>query len=148
MIFEEYYRTYRSYRKIKGEINELENKKINLSSMVDIQAIPPKDSIGGTNTKEDKLLMYTAMLEEVETKLFKKKKIIKKLREQLKESELELRESKEELDKVYLYKYIEKLKWYQICTKIGYEKSKTYYLINEVDEKLSKIKLVEKNGKI
>lgn len=148
MIFEEYYRTYRSYRKIKGEINELENKKINLSNMVDIQAIPPKDSIGGINTKEDKLLMYTAMLEEVETKLFKKKKIIKKLREQLKESELELRESKEELDKVYLYKYIEKLKWYQICTKIGYEKSKTYYLINEVDEKLEKIKFVEKNGKI
>ena len=114
MIFEEYYRTYRSYRKIKGEINELENKKINLSSMVDIQAIPPKDGIGGTNTKEDKMLMYTAMLEEVETKLFKKKEMIKKLREQLKESELELRESREDLDKVYLYKYIEKLKWYQI----------------------------------
>lgn len=148
MIFEEYYRTYRSYRKIKGEINELENKKINLSSMVDIQAIPPKDSIGGSNTKEDKMLMYTAMLEEVETKLFKKKKIIKKLREQLNENELELRESKELLDKVYLYKYIEKLKWYQICTKIGYEKTKTYDFINEVDEILSKIKIAEKNGKI
>ena len=92
--------------------------------MVDIQAIPPKDSIGGTNTKEDKLLMYTAMLEEVETKLFKKKKIIKELKEQLRETEKELRESTEDLDKVYLYKYVEKLKWYQICVKIHFEKTK------------------------
>lgn len=148
MIFEEYYKKYRLFVKIRGEINELENKKINLNSMVDIQAIPPKDSVGGTNTKEDKMLMYTAMLEELEIKLLKKKKIIKELRTQLREIEQELSESKEILDKVYLYKYIEKLKWYQICKKIGYEKSKTYYLINEIDEKLSKIKLVEKNGKI
>ena len=60
----------------------------------------------------------------------------------------ELRESTEDLDKVYLYKYVEKLKWYQICVKIHFEKTKTYELINEVDEKLSKIRIAEKNGKI
>ena len=147
MIFEEYYKKYKSYIKIKKEINELENKKINLMSMVDVQAIPPKDGTGGTNSKADKMLTYAAELEEVEIELEKNKKIIRELKKQLKDKETDLRESKEVLDNIYLYKYIEKLKWYQICTKIGYEKTKTYDLINEVDEILRKIKIAEKNGK-
>lgn len=148
MLYEEYFKKYLKLKKVKGEINKLENKKIFLMSMVDVQAIPPKDSIGGTNTKEDKMLFYTAELEQVELDLIKRKDIVKELKKQLREKEEELRESDEELDKVYLYKYIDKLKWYQICPKIGYEKTKTYDLINEVDENLSKIKIAEKNGKI
>lgn len=148
MIFEEYFTKYLKIKKVKKEINQLNNKKINLIGMVDVQAIPPKDSIGGTNTKEDKMLFYAAELEEVESDLIKNKKILEELKRQLIEKEEDLRDSEEVLDRVYLYKYIEKLKWYQIGPKIGYEKTKTYDLINKVDENLSKIKLAEKNGKI
>lgn len=148
MIFEEYYKKYRTYKKIKKEINDLENKKINLMRMVDVQAIPPKDNIGGVGILEDKMLVYTAELEQVELDLDKNKRIINEIKSQLKEVESELRESKEILDNIYLYKYIEKLKWYQICQKIGYEKTKTYDFINEVELILNKIRITEKNGKI
>lgn len=147
MIFEEYYRTYRNYRKTRGQVNDLENKRINLMSMVGLQS-PSTDNLGGSNSLTDKMTMYVAELEEVELNLFKKKKIVEEIKLQLKEKEGELRESKEILDKVYLYKYVDNLKYNQIGLKIGYEKTKTYELINEVDERLSKIKIAEKNGKI
>ena len=35
-----------------------------------------------------------------------------------------------------------------MVSNIHFEKTKTYELINEVDERLSKIKCAEKNGKI
>lgn len=146
MIFEEYYKKYRIYVKIRGEINDLEIEKIKLDNMVDIQAVAPKESSRGCS-KVDTMLIYTAKKEEVETKLFRKKNMLKELKRQLKEKEIELRESNELLDKIYLYKYIEKLKWYEICTKIGYEKTKTYDFINKVDETLSKIKIAEKKEK-
>ena len=146
MIFEEYYKKYRIFVKIRGEINDLEIEKIKLDNMVDIQAVPPKESIG-TGSKVDTMLIYTAKKEELETKLFRKKNLIKEIRSQLREKEEELRCSNNILDKVYLYKYVEKLKWYEICRKIGYEKTKTYDFINEVDEILSKIRIAEKKEK-
>lgn len=146
MIFEEHYKKYRIFVKIRGEINDLEIEKIKLDNMVDIQAVPPKESIG-SNSKVDTMLIYTAKKEELETKLFKKKNLIKEVRAQLREKEEDLKVSKERLDKVYLYKYIEKLKWYEICRKIGYEKTKTYEFINEVDTILSKIRITEKKEK-
>ena len=54
MLYEEYFRKYLKLKDEKGGVNKLENKKIFLMSMVDVQAIPPKDSIGGTNIKEEK----------------------------------------------------------------------------------------------
>ena len=80
MIFEEYYKKYRTYKKIKKEINDLENKKINLMRMVDVQAIPPKDNIGGVGILEDKMLVYTAELEQVELDLDKNKRIINEIK--------------------------------------------------------------------
>ena len=146
MLYEEYYKKYLKLKNTKKDLNELEDKKISLMGMVDIKSTSPKDS-GGTNAKEDKMLVYTAELEYVETNLIKNKNIIKEIEKQLKDKELELRSSKEDLDKVYLYKYIDKLKWYQICIKIDCEKTKTYNLINEIKKNLQKIKIAEKNGK-
>lgn len=148
MLFEEYFEKILKLKKTKKEINKLDNKKIDLMRLVDIQAIQPKDNLGGTNSKEDKMLLYTAELEIVEKKLAKEKRILKELKKQIKEKEEDLRESSEILDKVYLYKYIDNLKYYQIGIKIGYEKTKTYNLINRVDEILEKIRSTEKNGKI
>jgi chromosome condensin MukBEF ATPase and DNA-binding subunit MukB len=147
MVYEEYYKKYQKYKDIKKEINRLENKKISLMGMVDVQSVAPKNGTG-TNKKEDKMLYYTGELEETELEIEKQKKILKEVEEQLKKTELELRKSNEMLDKVYLYKYVEHLKYYQISIKIGYEKTKTYELINEIKNKLGKIKKsAEKNGK-
>ena len=147
MIYEEYYKKFRNYGQIKKEINDLENKKISLMRMADIQAIAPKDG-NGINNDKDKFGIYLAELEEVENILIKDKKVLEELKKQLKEKEKELRESKEILDKVYLYKYLYKMKYLQIAPKIGYEKTKTYDLINEVAKNLEKIAFAEKNGKM
>lgn len=147
MIYEEHYLKCLKYKKTKKEINTLENKKISLMSMVDLQAVPPKEVIG-TNTKEDKMLKYVEELEETEISIEKNKKIEEEIKIQLKEKEKDLRKSKELLDKVYLYKYLEHLNYYQVAIKINYGKTKTYDLINEIAENLEKIKIAEKNGKL
>lgn len=146
MIFEEHCKKIKLLTKEKRKLNKLENKKINLMGMVDIKAIAPKNSIGGTGL-EDKMMKYASELEEIEMKISKCKIILLEIQNQLKIKENELRESSELLDLVYLYKYIDKLKYYQIAKKIGYGKTKTYDLINELDKNLLKIKSTEKSGK-
>ncbi len=146
MIFEEYCKKLKKLKKEKNKLNKLENKKISLMGMVDVKAIAPKNSIGG-NALEDKMMKYASELEELEMKISKCKKILLEIQNQLEIKENELRESSELLDLVYLYKYIDKLKYYQIAKKIGYGKTKTYDLINELDKNLLKIKSAEKNGK-
>lgn len=146
MIYEEYYRKYLKYKKIYTEVNKLENKRIEILGLVDIQS-SSTNNLGSNNSENDKMTNYLIQLEKTEKKLSYKKRILKEVKEQLKEKESELRESKEELDRVYLYKYIDRLKWYQVATKISYGKTKVYELINEIDKNLAKIKSAEKNGK-
>ena len=149
MIYKEYYKKYYDYKKIKIEKDDLENKKVELIGLVEIKSSSSQN--GGYSTKkEDKFLIYTAELEEVELKILQKNKVLEELKNQLKTKENELRESKDIYDKVFLYKYIDKLKYYQISAKIKYEKSRTYDFINEVDknvEKIRKMKSSEKIGK-
>lgn len=148
MLYEEFYRKYLKLKKVKRDINKLEDKKISLMSMVDVTAIAPKETSGSTNTKEDKMMKYCSELEETEINLKKKRILEEEIKKQLTEKEQELRKSDEILDKVYLYQYIEHLKWYQIAKKINYGKTKTYDFINEIEKKLQEIKSAEKNGKI
>ena len=147
MIYEEYYKKYRKFRSVKQEINRLENKKVSLMGMADIKAIAPKDS-DGTSSDKDRIGVYLGELEEVEQNLIKQKHILKEIKNQLEEKEAELRDSHEVLDKVYLYKYIEKMKYYQIAIKTGYEKSSIYNFINQISKRLEIIITLEKNGKI
>ena len=147
MIYEEYYKKYYDYRKNNKEKNDLENKKVQLIGLVDVKSSSTKNG-NYSNQKEDKFLFYTAELEETELKIYQKDKILEELKTQLKTKENELRESKDVLDKVYLYKYIDKLKYYQISKKIKYSKSRTYDFINEVDKNIEKIKKMKSSEKI
>lgn len=146
MIFEEHYKKYEKSKKIKAKINKLENKKINLACMVDVQAVAPKNSLGGF-TKEDKMMKYASELEEIEQNIKKNNLLLSEIKIQLKEKEEELRDSKELLDSIYLYKYIDKLKYYQISKKIGYSNSRTYDYIKEINQKIAKIRKIGKNRK-
>ncbi len=146
MIYEEHYKKYLEHRDTKQEINELQNKKISLLRMVDLQALSPKNG-EGSNVKEDKMLFYASELEETETEIQNKKKILSELKEQLKEKESDLKQSDELLDKTYYYKYIKKYKWYQLCTALNFGKTRMYEITHELDENLSKNKRAEKSGK-
>lgn len=149
MIYEEYYEKYLELRKTKDKINKLENKKISLMSLVDVKSATGKDIVTLTNTNTDKFLLYSSEIEEVEEKIIYKRDLLKEIKKQLDEKEEELKKSHETLDKVYYYKYINRLKYSQICEKINYEKSSFYKFLNTINKRLSEIKKKssEKNGK-
>ncbi len=149
MIYEEYYEKYLELRKTKDKINKLENKKISLMSLVDVKSVTGKDIVTLTNTNTDKFLLYSSEIEEVEEKIIYKRDLLNEIKKQLDEKEIELKNSQETLDKVYYYKYINRLKYSQICEKINYEKSSFYKFLNTINKRLSEIKKKssEKNGK-
>lgn len=151
MIYEEYYSKYLDYKKTIKEIHILEDKKVSLMNMVDVKATNPEDDPNTIKIFEDKVANYVAELEITESNLKKKENIKSELKTQLKKKEEELRESNETLDKIYLYKYIERLKYFQICKKINYEKSSLYNFLDIIKKSLKIIrdnKSLEKNGKI
>lgn len=147
MIYEEYFKKYLKLKKVKDKITKFENKKISLMSNIEIKSNDPSKDVIRTNTKKDTMSDYVAELEIIDEKLEKEKKIKKEIEKQLLEKEEELRNSKETFDKIYLYKYIDKLKYHQICRKIGYEKSSFYNFLDVISKRLIEIKRKEKNGK-
>ena len=149
MIYEEYYEKYLELRKTRDKINKLENKKISLMSLVDVKSATGKDIVAISNTNTDKFLLYSSEIEEVEEKLSYLRKLLDEIKKQLTEKEEELKNSMETLDKIYYYKYINRLKYSQICEKINYEKSSFYKFLNTINKRLSEIKKKssEKNGK-
>lgn len=149
MIYEEYYEKYLELRKTRDKINKLENKKISLMSLVDVKSATGKDIVAISNTNTDKFLLYSSEIEEVEEKLSYLRKLLDEIKKQLTEKEEELKNSMETLDKIYYYKYINRLKYSQICEKINYEKSSFYKFLNTINKRLSEIKkkCSEKNGK-
>ena len=147
MIYEEYYRKYLKLKKVKDKISKLENKKITLMSNIEVKSNDPSKDIIKVNNITDTIGNYVAELEIVDNNLIKEKEIKKEILSQLEDIEQDLRNSKEVLDLIYLYKYIDKLKYHQICKKINYEKSSFYKFLDEIKEKLHQIKRMEKNGK-
>lgn len=149
MIYEEYYEKYLELRKTRDKINKLENKKISLMSLVDVKSATGKDIVAISNNNTDKFLLYSSEIEEVEEKLSYLRKLLDEIKKQLTEKEEELKNSMETLDKIYYYKYINRLKYSQICEKINYEKSSFYKFLNTINKRLSEIKKKssEKNGK-
>ena len=151
MIYEEYYSKYLDYKENRKEIHRLEDRKISLINRVGLKANNPGNDPGTITIFEDKVGNYVAELELTEFDLKKKQYIRDELKKQLDKKEEELRDSKEILDRIYLYKYIENLKYYQICKKINYEKSSFYKFMDIIDKSLKKIrdiKSTEKNGKV
>ncbi len=149
MIYEEYYKKYLELRKTKDKINKLENKKISLMSLVDVKSATGKDIIDSSNKNTDKFLIYSSEIEQVELTLNYLKKALIEVKKQLEEKEIELKNSQETFDKIYYYKYINRLKYSQICEKIHYEKSSFYKFLDIINKRLNELKNIssEKNGK-
>ncbi|HHX71278.1 MAG TPA: hypothetical protein GX708_24945, partial [Gallicola sp.] len=55
----------------------------------------------------------------------------------LKKKAIELKNSKEIKDKIYYYKYVERLKVRHIPCKVNYSRSRTYELLKEIEETLN-----------
>ena len=149
MIYEEYYKKYLELRKTKDKINKIENKKISLMSLVDVKSATGKDIIDSSNKNTDKFLIYSSEIEQVELTLNYLKKALIEVKKQLEEKEIELKNSQETFDKIYYYKYINRLKYSQICEKIHYEKSSFYKFLDIINKRLNELKNIssEKNGK-
>ncbi len=147
MLFEEYYKKFLYLKKVKDKISKLENKKIALMNGVEIKSKDPSKDTIKINDITDVIGNYVAELEIVENNLKKEKEIKKEILNQLAEIEEDLRTSKETLDKIYLYKFIDRLKYHFICKKINYGKSSFYNYLEIVEDKMKEIRSLEKNGK-
>ena len=54
----------------------------------------------------------------------------------LKKKEIELRDSKNELDRIYVYSYVNRLKVRKFCYLIPMSKSQTYIKLQEIEQKI------------
>lgn len=80
----------------------------------------------------DKFLNYTIRIQEIDSEIDVRKNLYGNLSYRLKLKEIELRNSKELLDRIYTYRYLDKLKVKVIGIKIRYGKSQTYDYITKI----------------
>lgn len=146
------YVTYEKYKRKYYEIQKLYDKileeKERLFSMTQPKSTKfNKINIDGgknNNTFDDYLIMkekkkLDGKLEEIKIILSDRKKL-------LEEKEKELRNSKEWIDKVYVYKYLENIKVRKIIHLIPYEEAQIYRMLNEIKQNfIREINIKEKN---
>ena len=85
-----------------------------------------------TECTNDKFLNYTIKIQEIDSEIEVRKNLYGNLSYRLKLKEIELRNSKELLDRIYVYRYLDKLNVKAIGIKIQYGKSQTYDYITKI----------------
>lgn len=134
-LFIQYHELKKEYTKAKIDYNRASEKKAEYMYSV----LP-----GGTNNEtelvkggsSDKLLNYTIRMDEIEKEIEVRRNLRDYLLYRLKLKAIELKNSREILDRIYYYSYVERLKVNKFCRLIGYSRAQTYRKLEEIQEKL------------
>lgn len=132
---------FEEYEAIKIETNKARRKFENLLDKKAEYFYKTQPQSGDTEEQADtksnssKQLNYTLLLEKIEKKIDNQRELLKNREERLKLKEIELRASKEILDRVYVYCYLDHLKVSKFYRLIGYSKAQVYRKIEEIKQK-------------
>lgn len=132
------------YEAVKVETNKARRKFENLLDKKAEYFYKTQPQSGDTEEQADtksnssKQLNYTLLLEKIEKKIDNQRELLKNREERLKFKEIELRASKEILDRVYVYCYIEKKSPSKIYRLIPCSRSNAYNYKEKIEEKLGK----------
>lgn len=134
MIYIEYHNCKKKYEEIKKLYEQIveEKERLFLKTQPKAASIDKVSVDGGArNNLFDNYLMEKEK-KQLDMKLDEVKVLIDDRYRILFDKEKELRTSKEWIDKVYLYKYIERLSVKKILHQIPYEEAQIYRMINEI----------------
>ena len=126
---------------------ELEIAKYRLSSLEERKELLYVQVLGGTSKQtdvkvnklsiDDKMSEYLIKTYELDRKIESAKNEVGLLEYPLKKMELAMREMKEIENKIFVMRFIDGLKVYQIARKIGYSKEQTYRIIKNIKQKIN-----------
>ena len=126
---------------------ELEIAKYRLSSLEERKELLYVQVLGGTSKQtdvkvnklsiDDKMSEYLIKTYELDRKIESAKNEVGLLEYTLKKMELAMREMKEIENKIFVMRFIDGLKVYQIARKIGYSKEQTYRTIKNIKQKIN-----------
>ena len=134
-LFIQYHELKKEYIKAKYDYDKALDKKAEyLYSVLPGASNTESEMIKGSVS--DKLLNYTIKSAEIEKEIEVRRNLMDNLSYRLKLKALELRSSKELLDKIYMYRYIDRVRVNKFCRLIGYSREQTYRKIKEIEEKL------------
>lgn len=146
-LYEEYIRIKRKYKDASKTYDKVLERKARLYFDMEPKAVDvSKERVNG-GKREDQFASFVANLEEIDIELHKARNERDLQNYFLKKKELELRESQEVINKIYAYRYIDRMKVKHIALKVHYGKTKIYEYINEIEEKIEEMRSAEKNGK-
>lgn len=131
-LFIEYELLKRECKSAKREYDKSLEKKAEYYYSVLPGASDTSKELIKTECTNDKFLNYTIRIQEIDSEIDVRKNLYGNLSYRLKLKEIELRNSKELLDRIYTYRYLDKLKVKVIGIKIRYGKSQTYDYITKI----------------
>ena len=131
-LFIEYELLKRECKSAKREYDKALEKKAEYYYSVLPGASDTSKELIKTECTNDKFLNYTIRIQEIDSEIDVRKNLYGNLSYRLKLKEIELRNSKELLDRIYTYRYLDKLKVKVIGIKIRYGKSQTYDYITKI----------------
>lgn len=136
-LFIEHYKLNEEYKEAKKEFEKALAKKSQLLySVVPKSANFENELVKGSSS--NKFLNYTIKMEEIEQEICIRKNLADVLKERLKNKTYELRDSKEILDRVYVYRILDRRKPDKFYKLIPCSRSSAYNYCKEIYKKLKK----------
>jgi hypothetical protein len=142
-LYEEHYEILKKYKDAK----RIYDSKLEKKALLIIQTQPGAIDTTKENVKggkiADKFERFVSELEKIDPEI-QTARNERDLQEYfLKKKELELKNSMDILDKIYYYKYIQKLRVRQIAPRVNYSREQTYRYIKKLEEKLKEFKMTQ-----
>ena len=134
-LFIEHYKLNEEYKEAEKEFEKALAKKSQL-----LYSVVPK-SVNFENelvkgSSSNKFLNYTIKMEEIDKEINVRRNLRDVLEYRLKLKEIELNNSSNILDKVYLLRYVDERKVRYICIKTNYSKTQIYRILEEIKKKI------------
>ena len=130
-LFVEHYHLNEEYKEAKKEFEKALAKKSQLLySVVPKSANFENELVKGSSS--NKFLNYTIKMEEIDKEINVRRNLRDVLEYRLKLKEIELNNSSNILDKIYLLKYVKNMKVRYIAIKTKYSKRRIYDFINDI----------------
>lgn len=136
-LYEEYHKLLKEYKELDKNYDKILEKKARAILNTQPGAVDTsKDNVSG-GKKKNPIEVFVEELEKIEPELNKARNDRDLKGYFLKKKELELRESKEVNDRLYVMYYLDNMKVKHIAIKINYSKEQTYRYIREIEEKIT-----------
>lgn len=136
-LFVEYHSLKKEADRLNYELEKLLDKKARIFGMTQPQASDvTKEMFPSAMSSNDKFLLYTIKTEELDKQITNKKNELGVKKYQMKLKLIDLRESKDILNRIYVYKYVDKKKVGKFYRLINYSRAQVYRKLDEIEEKL------------